>query len=89
MFGLPGGSIVRGCWCMYYRTTGKDTGLAAGRNKGALRGLLYGLRSNLVHGASIKGKDLRKVIESVPTVPGTAPFGVALAFTVDRLRDLV
>ena len=22
LFGLPGGSIVRGCWCMYYRRTG-------------------------------------------------------------------
>lgn len=22
LFALPGGSIVRGCWCMYYRTTG-------------------------------------------------------------------
>ncbi len=23
LFALPGGSIVRGCWCMYYRRTGK------------------------------------------------------------------
>lgn len=23
LFALPGGSIVRGCWCMYYRVTGK------------------------------------------------------------------
>lgn len=22
LFGLPGGSIVRGCWCMYYRRSG-------------------------------------------------------------------
>ena len=22
LFGMPGGSIVRGCWCMYYRRTG-------------------------------------------------------------------
>jgi GNAT superfamily N-acetyltransferase len=22
LFGLPGGSIVRGCWCMFYRRTG-------------------------------------------------------------------
>jgi len=36
LFGLPGGSIVRGCWCMYYRTTGKDSGLAADKNKRAL-----------------------------------------------------
>lgn len=36
LFGLPGGSIVRGCWCMYYRTTGKQSGLAADRNKRSL-----------------------------------------------------
>jgi GNAT superfamily N-acetyltransferase len=23
LFGQPGGSIVRGCWCMYYRKSGK------------------------------------------------------------------
>jgi len=23
LFGLPGGSIVRGCWCMYYRRSGR------------------------------------------------------------------
>jgi GNAT superfamily N-acetyltransferase len=23
LFSLPGGSIVRGCWCMYYRKSGK------------------------------------------------------------------
>ena len=23
LFDLPGGSIVRGCWCMYYRKVGK------------------------------------------------------------------
>jgi hypothetical protein len=22
LFGRPGGSIVRGCWCMYYRRSG-------------------------------------------------------------------
>jgi len=36
LFGRPGGSIVRGCWCMYYRTTGQDSGLAAGKSKRAL-----------------------------------------------------
>jgi GNAT superfamily N-acetyltransferase len=40
LFGLPGGSIVRGCWCMYYRKTGKESGLAADRNKRALCGLV-------------------------------------------------
>ena len=24
LFGAPGGSIVRGCWCMYYRLTGPE-----------------------------------------------------------------
>ena len=37
---MPGGSIVRGCWCMYYRTTGKESGLAADRNKRSLCGLV-------------------------------------------------
>jgi len=27
LFGLPGGSIVRGCWCMAYRRSGKSPGL--------------------------------------------------------------
>jgi len=36
LFGLPGGSIVRGCWCMFYRRTGKDSGPDAERNKQAL-----------------------------------------------------
>ena len=31
LFALPGGSIVRGCWCMYYRRTGKvSVGAEAG-----------------------------------------------------------
>ncbi len=30
LFGLPGGSIVRGCWCMYYRRSGKVTVSARG-----------------------------------------------------------
>jgi GNAT superfamily N-acetyltransferase len=29
LFALPGGSIVRGCWCMYYRRTGKVSVSAA------------------------------------------------------------
>jgi GNAT superfamily N-acetyltransferase len=28
LFGLPGGSIVRGCWCMFYRRSGKSAGAA-------------------------------------------------------------
>jgi GNAT superfamily N-acetyltransferase len=38
MFNRPGGSIVRGCWCMYYRRSG---GIGAGsRNKQALKALV-------------------------------------------------
>ena len=35
LFDLPGGSIVRGCWCMYYRKSGKVlvNKLAAADNK--------------------------------------------------------
>jgi GNAT superfamily N-acetyltransferase len=33
LFDLPGGSIVRGCWCMYYRKAGKvAVSRAAGAN---------------------------------------------------------
>jgi hypothetical protein len=42
LLGLPGGSIVRGCWCMYYRKTGQANGPAAGENKRA--GRLHVLR---------------------------------------------
>ena len=36
LFDLPGGSIVRGCWCMYYRKTGQGSGPAGAQNKQAL-----------------------------------------------------
>jgi len=38
LFDLPGGSMVRGCWCMYYRQSGKVlvSGQAAKDNKRAL-----------------------------------------------------
>ena len=40
LFGLPGGSIVRSCWCMFYRRTGS---LGAGAdNKTALCDLVTG-----------------------------------------------
>ena len=44
LFAGPGGSIVRGCWCMYYRKTGKvSVGQAAGvDNKQALCDLVEG-----------------------------------------------
>ncbi len=41
LFNRPGGSIVRGCWCMYYRKTGSSASSAAAeRNKRALRSLV-------------------------------------------------
>jgi GNAT superfamily N-acetyltransferase len=36
LFNLPGGSIVRGCWCMYYRKSGQASGPAGPENKRAL-----------------------------------------------------
>jgi GNAT superfamily N-acetyltransferase len=39
LFGLPGGSIVRGCWCMHYRKTGTPAWTPAG-NKTAMRDLV-------------------------------------------------
>jgi GNAT superfamily N-acetyltransferase len=53
LFGLPGGSIVRGCWCMYYRKSGRSSAPATAgdhkaENKRALcelvdRGVVPGL----------------------------------------------
>lgn len=40
LFELPGGSIVRGCWCMFYRKSGKSSGILTGTNKGELRRLV-------------------------------------------------
>ena len=42
LFGLPGGSIVRGCWCIYYRKVGRvSVGKAqASDNKAELHGLV-------------------------------------------------
>jgi len=41
LFTRPGGSIVRGCWCMYYRKPGASATSAAGhKNKRALKALV-------------------------------------------------
>ena len=41
LFNRPGGSIVRGCWCMYYRKSGATVSAAAGEgNKRALKALV-------------------------------------------------
>jgi GNAT superfamily N-acetyltransferase len=44
LFALPGGSIVRGCWCMYYRRTGRVSvsGAAGEENKRQLCELVDG-----------------------------------------------
>jgi len=43
LFSRPGGSIVRGCWCMYYRRSGCPSGVGRGEtNKQALRSLVGG-----------------------------------------------
>jgi hypothetical protein len=55
-------------------------------------GLLYGLRSKLVHGGQIKQKDLQNTISRISTVSSETiehRFGVALGHGVDRMRDLV
>ena len=39
LFGLPGGSIVRGCWCLHYRKTGASS-WTSGQNKAALHDLV-------------------------------------------------
>ncbi|MDX6308871.1 MAG: hypothetical protein QOI06_1917 [Nocardioidaceae bacterium] len=42
LFGRPGGSLVRGCWCMFYRKTGKGSGSISqsASNKPAMRALV-------------------------------------------------
>jgi hypothetical protein len=55
-------------------------------------GLLYGLRSTLVHGGQIKQTKLRGIIGRISTIPAEEAekrFGIATARAVDRMRDLV
>ncbi|MGZ6527665.1 MAG: hypothetical protein ACXVES_10790, partial [Actinomycetota bacterium] len=52
-------------------------------------GALYGLRSKLVHGGQVKESDLRKLVARISTVPEDSMFGIAVAHTVDRMRDIV
>lgn len=40
LFSRPGGSIVRGCWCMYYRKSGASSHGSGKANKRALRSLV-------------------------------------------------
>jgi hypothetical protein len=55
-------------------------------------GLLYGLRSKLVHGVQIKERDLRRDVGKISTMQEAEVnelFGVAIGRAVDRMRDLV
>jgi len=52
-------------------------------------GLLYDLRSALVHGGEVREKDLLKKVRAISTVPEAATVGVELGHAVDRLRGLV
>jgi hypothetical protein len=55
-------------------------------------GLLYGLRSKLVHGGRIKQNELRRDLGKISMMPEGEPdnrFGVAIGYAVDRMRDLV
>jgi hypothetical protein len=52
-------------------------------------GILYGLRSTLIHGGKLRESKFRKDVSKISTVPATSPFGTATAFAVDRMRDLV
>ncbi len=41
LFSRPGGSIVRGCWCMYYRKSGSSAGPSSAEgNRRAMRSLV-------------------------------------------------
>src|SRR5512133_1982713 len=49
LFGLPGGGIVRGCWCMHYRLTGSPApGATTGK---AAKQQMFGL----VQGGTVPG----------------------------------
>ncbi|MEV8586694.1 hypothetical protein AB0424_07075 [Streptomyces sp. NPDC051180] len=52
-------------------------------------GVIYGLRSALVHGGAMTEKTLLKEVRKISTVPDGLPDGTAIAHAVERLRDLV
>ncbi len=52
-------------------------------------GVIYGLRSALVHGGAMAEKNLLKEVRKISTVPDRLPDGTAIAHAVERLRDLV
>lgn len=52
-------------------------------------GVIYGLRSMLVHGGAMKRIKLLAEVRKLSTVPGDVRDGEAVAHAVERLRDLV
>jgi hypothetical protein len=52
-------------------------------------GVIYGLRSTLVHGGAMKVTELLKKVRRISTVPDDVLDGEAVAHAVERLRDLV
>jgi GNAT superfamily N-acetyltransferase len=50
LFGLPGGSIVRGCWCMAYRISGTPPWAGPGRSAGNKQALCDLVDSGTVPG---------------------------------------
>lgn len=52
-------------------------------------GILYGMRSNLVHGNSIEVKAVEKFARDLSRDPGTEMYGLAVAKAMDRARDIV
>lgn len=52
-------------------------------------GILYRLRSKIVHGGDLSVKTLLGEAKKVSTTPQDAMFGPTVAFTVERMRDLV
>lgn len=53
LFGLPGGSIVRGCWCMFYRRSGKPPG--AGGPPGSVKAANKQAMCDLVSSGVVPG----------------------------------
>ncbi len=51
--------------------------------------LLYSLRSNLIHGGSLKEIKLRGIVNGVSTVTSADAFGIAMAEATDRFRDIL
>lgn len=52
-------------------------------------GVIYGLRSRLVHGGAMTRKELVKAVRKISTVPDDVHDGEKIAHVVERLRDLV